>query len=232
MEQNFNKKNPKGGDVVCNPSRRVPHGGEERFMESRFATLNVRGGMNEKIDEVCQMMSERRIDVLCVNETKRKECDTTKHGTYTAYWSGVPTTSRGCQGVGLFLSERMSECVNEYECVSPRLMWVRLKVGLTRLFILGVYAPTDLGMGGTLKDKQEREEFRESVRDVLKGCKDNERVIMLGDFNGWVGIKRDGYERVLGMFGDERVNENGICLLEVCQEWNLFMTNNRVRWAP
>ncbi|XP_026331844.1 uncharacterized protein LOC113239183 [Hyposmocoma kahamanoa] len=48
---------------------------------------------------------------------------------------------------------------------------------------------------------------------------------MLGDFNGWVGVKRDGYENVLGTFGDERVNDNGKCLLEVCLEWNLLVTN-------
>jgi hypothetical protein len=45
---------------------------------------------------------------------------------------------------------------------------------------------------------------------------------MLGDFNGWVGIKRDGYERVRGTFG---VNENGKSLLEVCLEWSLLVTN-------
>ncbi|KAI5640894.1 reverse transcriptase (RNA-dependent DNA polymerase) domain-containing protein [Phthorimaea operculella] len=189
--------------------------------------MNVRGGMVDKIDEVCQMMDKRRIDVLCVNETKRKGCDMTKHGPYVAYWSGVPITDRGCKGVGVFLSARMAECVTEFECVSPRLLWIRLKVGITRIFVVGVYAPTDAGTSGSTKAKKqkENEEFWDSVRDVLKNCKTNERIIMLGDFNGWVGMKRDGYDRVLGMFGDERVNENGKSLLEVCLQWDLFVSN-------
>ncbi|KAI5639977.1 reverse transcriptase (RNA-dependent DNA polymerase) domain-containing protein [Phthorimaea operculella] len=187
--------------------------------------MNVRGGMEDKIDEVCQMMDKRRIDVLCVNETKRKGCDTTKHGPYVAYWSGVPSTDRGCKGVGVILSERMAECVTEFECVSPRLLWIRLKVGITRIFVLGVYAPTDLGSGGSTKAKRENEEFWDSVRDVLKNCKTNERIIMLGDFNGWVGLKRDGYDRVLGLFGDERVNDNGKSVLEICLQWDLFVSN-------
>lgn len=121
---NKNKKCQNGGDEARNPSRPVSRGGEKWSAEGRFATLNVRGGMSSKINEVCQMMEERAIDVLCVNETKRKGCDTTEHGPYKAYWSGA---NRGCQGVGVILSERMAECVNEVECVSPRLLWVRMK---------------------------------------------------------------------------------------------------------
>lgn len=33
---------------------------------------------------------------------------------------------------------------------------------------------------------------------------------MLGDFSGWVGVKKNGYERVLGVFGDNTGNENGM----------------------
>ncbi|CAK1602027.1 unnamed protein product [Parnassius mnemosyne] len=119
----------------------------------------------------------------------------------------------------------MDECVMEHECISPRLLWIRLKVGLTRLFILGVYSPTDLRGGGSIKTQQEREEFWDSMREVLNKCGENERIVMLGDFNGWVGVKRDGYEGVLGTFGDERVNDNGRSLLEVCLEWNLCVAN-------
>lgn len=70
-----------------------------------------------------------------------------------------------------------------------------------------------------------REVFWDNLRDVLNECKENERIIMLGDFNGWVGVARDGYDRVLGRFGDERVNENGVCLLDICVEKELFVTN-------
>jgi exonuclease III len=140
-------------------SRHVSRGGKKWLTESRFATINVRGGMECKIGEVCQMMNERSIDVLCVNETKRKGCGTSIHGPYTAYWSGVPSSNRGCKGVGLLLSNRMAECVNEYEYVSPRLLWLRMKVGLVRIFLLGVYAPTDVGSNMSTNALKERQEF-------------------------------------------------------------------------
>ncbi|XP_063543201.1 uncharacterized protein LOC134751686 [Cydia strobilella] len=222
--QNYNN-HPNGGDVVRHPSRLVSRGGDKRLAESRFDTLNVGGGMEDKLNEVLQMMDERKIDILCVNETKRKGCDTTLHGTYTAYWSGVPSSDRACQGVGVVLSARMAECVREFECVNSRLMWIRLKVGMMRIFLVGVYAPVDRGASISQRVRDERQIFWDELREVLKVCKSNERLVLLGDFNGWVGIKRDGFEKVLGMYGDERVNDNGRSVLEICQEWNLCVTN-------
>lgn len=86
-------------------------------------------------------MKTSLIDVLYENETKKKGIETSTNDTFSAYWSGVPESERGCQGVGIILSERMNEGMVEYECVNPSLIWVRFKVGLTRLFILSVYVP-------------------------------------------------------------------------------------------
>lgn len=131
-----------GGDGACHTSRRVRGGeGKKRAAESRLATMNVCGGMENKLDEVCMMMKERNLDVLCLTETKKKGVSTSTHGTLTALWSGVSDDEHGCQGVGIVLTDRMAECMQEHECVSPRLLWVRLKVGLIRLFVVGVYAP-------------------------------------------------------------------------------------------
>lgn len=171
------------------------------------------------MDEVCLIMEEKKLDVLCVNETKRKGKGVSEHGPFKALWSGVAENDHASMGVGLLLSERMIECMTEYECVSPRLLWVRLKVGLLRIRVIGVYAP-DISKSAT-----EKEEFWKSVEDILNECKDNERIVMLGDFNGWVGVRREGCEGVLGIYGDKRVNDNGRSLIEVCLEKNLVITN-------
>lgn len=209
----------RGGDPNRHGSRRLPTRGEKRAGDSLFATMNVCGGMKSKEDEVCDMMNERGIDVLCVTETNRRGQGNTTLGAYSAYWSGVHDTDRASKGVGIVLSERMAKCVTDYECVNPRVIWVRMKVGMIRLYVVGVYAPH------TGLPPSEREDFWKSVKDVLTKCKENERIVMLGDFNGWIGVQRDGYERVLGKFGDVRINENGECLLEVCLERSLFVTN-------
>ena len=207
-----------GGDARHTP-RHMSSRGEKRAAECRLATLNVQGGIKDKMNEVCEIAKNKRIDVLCVNETKRKGVDISQHGSLTAIWSGVHETHRACQGVGIVLSERMMKCVKEYVCVSPRILWLRTKVGLNPIFILCVYAP-DMG-----SSPLEREEFWGSLRGILNECKTNEKIVMLGDFNGWVGVKRNGYERVLGVFGDDRVNENGMDLLGICVEKNLSVMN-------
>ncbi|XP_050668170.1 craniofacial development protein 2-like [Leptidea sinapis] len=213
-----------GGDDIRHTSRQnlspnCSRRGGKWASECRFATLNVRGGMNEKLDEIYELMNERKLDVLCVNETKRKGKEILTRGPFTEIWSGVPDEEHGSKGVGILLSERMAECMREYECVSPRLIWVRLKVGLTPLFLVGVYAPD------SSHSKAVREEFWEQTREVLLLRKLNERIVMLGDFNARVGVKRDGYENVLGTFGDKSVNDNGVYLLDICVEMGLSVMN-------
>ncbi|GBP12170.1 hypothetical protein EVAR_6354_1 [Eumeta japonica] len=61
------------GDEVRHPSRLVPWRSETRTGEARFSTLNVCGDMDDKIDDVCELMKDRRLDILCGNDTKRKE---------------------------------------------------------------------------------------------------------------------------------------------------------------
>lgn len=167
------------GDVLCHTSRLVsPCVGRKRAEDCLFATLNVCGGVEGKMVEICEMMNMRKIDVLGVSVTKRKDGVATTHGQYFAYLSSVASSQRGSQGAGVILSERMNECVKGYKCVNPRILWIRLKIGLTKLFIVSAYAP-DMS-----KPVGVREEFWDNLRDVPNKCKENERIIMLGDFNG------------------------------------------------
>ncbi|GBP22084.1 hypothetical protein EVAR_94123_1 [Eumeta japonica] len=73
------------GDEVRHPSRLVSRMGETRSGEVLFGTLNVCGSMDDKID-ICELMKYRRLDILCVNETKRKAII---RGSFDTYWSGV-----------------------------------------------------------------------------------------------------------------------------------------------
>ncbi|GBP40274.1 hypothetical protein EVAR_83964_1 [Eumeta japonica] len=141
------------GNEVCHPLRLAPRMGETRTGEVRFGTLNVSGGIDDKIDDVCELMEYRRLDILRVNETKRKASSgAIKRGSFDTYWSGVDQNKGGCRGV---------------------------------------YAP-DMS-----KPLEKREEFWANVRDILIKCSRNERIVKLDDFNGLVGVLRDGYEKVL-----------------------------------
>ncbi|GBP85131.1 hypothetical protein EVAR_90744_1 [Eumeta japonica] len=53
---------------------------------------------------------------------------------------------------------------------------------------------------------EEREEFWADVKAMLCKCDRSVRIVVLSDFNDWVGVgvQRDGCEEILGKFGDEK----------------------------
>jgi Reverse transcriptase (RNA-dependent DNA polymerase)/Endonuclease-reverse transcriptase len=199
----------------------------------KIGTWNIRG-VKDKENELVNEMCERDLDVLCVCETKRKGNDVStidvigscktkdvsgRDESYLALWSGVEPTVHGSKGVGLILSSKVKRMMRTFEMVSPRLMWVRMKVGILRVVIVACYAPVN-GVS-----EEELNEFWGQLNDVLNACDKNERVIVLGDLNGWVGLKRNGVEDVVGSYGDPRVNENGERIVNMCLEYELFVSN-------
>ncbi|GBP30071.1 hypothetical protein EVAR_14589_1 [Eumeta japonica] len=60
------------GDNVHHLLRLVPRRAETLNKEVRFGTPNVCGGMDDKIDDIGELMKDIRLDIICVTETKRK----------------------------------------------------------------------------------------------------------------------------------------------------------------
>ncbi|GBP79033.1 hypothetical protein EVAR_56648_1 [Eumeta japonica] len=56
-------------------------------------------------------------------------------------------------------------------------------------------------------------------------------VVGLSDLNGWVSVQKDGYEKVLGKFRDEKVNENGWRIDELSIKCLLYV-DDQVIFAP
>ncbi|GBP22815.1 hypothetical protein EVAR_17169_1 [Eumeta japonica] len=152
----------------CLPEENLT-GFEQGYMDTRTRSpraavhpshYSFQGCMNNKIEDVCQLMKDRRLDILGVYETKRKggggaiEC-----GSLDTYWSGV----------------------NQHQ---------RNAAVLASSYQKGVYVP-DIS-----KLLEEWQEFWADVKDIKMKTNRNKRIL-LGDFNGWVGVKRDGYEKVL-----------------------------------
>ena len=66
----------------------------------------------------------------------------------------------------------------EYKAINPRLLWVRIKLVIERVFLLVAYAPVSSAPFG------EPEEFWECIRGVLGSVRGNEKLIICGDLNG------------------------------------------------
>lgn len=181
--------------------------------------LNVRGCGNEaKRCEIGGIMNDSGLDVLALSETKLKGKGEEVFGSVKGLKSGVGVRFRAREGVAVLLSEDMWKCVTEHKEESPRLMWVRLKLGSERWVIVSVYAPYESGTNGI-----EVERFWDELRGCLEKFGNSERVIVLGDLNARVGDRP--VQGVLGSFGVQGVNGNGETLVQLCVENELVIGN-------
>ncbi|GBP50611.1 hypothetical protein EVAR_28801_1 [Eumeta japonica] len=73
---------------------------------------------------------------------------------------------------------------------------------------VGVYAPY------VSKLLEEQEKCWVYARDVLMECDRNERILILGDFNGCVGVQQDRYEKVLEKGYEINVGKTKVTVFE------------------
>ena len=131
--------------------------------------------------------------------------------------SGVPDRCRAREGVAVVIKRRLWGSITEYKCVSPRMLWVKLKVAGEKIVIVGVYGP------GMERSENERDAFWECFNECINGFSENERIVVLGDMNAKVGNREA--DMGVGKYGVPGVNENGERLVEVCCKRRLSIGN-------
>ncbi|KAK3522013.1 hypothetical protein QTP70_021391 [Hemibagrus guttatus] len=163
--------------------RRVHRQREKRKGKSvglRIGTLNV-GTMTGKGRELADMMERRKVDILCVQETR---------------WKGSKARSIGA-GFKLFYYGV------EVKRVSDRVMSLKLEIEGVMLNVVSGYAPQ---VGCELEEK---ERFWSKLDEVMESIPTGERVVIGADFNGYVGEGNTGDEEVMGKFGVKERNLEG-----------------------
>lgn len=73
-----------------------------------------------------------------------------------------------------------------------------MKVRIRRLFVIVCYAPF-FDENSNVNDI-----FWGSLNDILGNSNSREKIILLGDMNGWVLVKLKCTDRVLGHFSDAK----------------------------
>ena len=103
---------------------------------------------------------------------------------------------------------------------SDRIMSMRLPLeGKQHLTLFSVYAPT------LLADPADKDIFYSDLRRLLTNTPEDDKVLILGDFNARVGKDSEAWQGVLGRHGVGNCNDNGRLLLEFCAEHHLAITN-------
>ncbi|KAK3515256.1 hypothetical protein QTP70_013019 [Hemibagrus guttatus] len=199
--------------------RRVRRQREKRKVKSvglRIGTLNV-GTMTGKGRELADMMERRKVDILCVQETRWKGSKARSIGAgFKLFYYGVDSKTNG---VGVVLKEEFVRNVLEVKRVSDRVMSLKLEIEGVMLNVVSGYAPQ---VGCELEEK---ERFWSELDEVMESIPTGERVVIGADFNGHVGEGNTGDEEVMGKFGVKERNLEGQMVVDFAKRMDMGVVN-------
>ncbi|KAK3548910.1 hypothetical protein QTP70_021697 [Hemibagrus guttatus] len=199
--------------------RRVHRQREKRKGKSvglRIGTLNV-GTMTGKGRELADMMERRKVDILCVQETRWKGSKARSIGAgFKLFYYGVDSKRNG---VGVVLKEEFVRNLLEVKRVSDRVMSLKLEIEGVMLNVVSGYAPQ---VGCELEEK---ERFWSELDEVMESIPTGERVVIGADFNGHVGEGNTGDEEVMGKFGFKERNLEGQMVVDFAKRMDMGVVN-------
>ncbi|KAK3553266.1 hypothetical protein QTP86_032776 [Hemibagrus guttatus] len=199
--------------------RRVRRQREKRKGKSvglRIGTLNV-GTMTGKGRELADVMERRKVDILCVQETRWKGSKARSIGAgFKLFYYGVDSKRNG---VGVVLKEDFVRNVLEVKRVSDRVMSLKLEIEGVMLNVVSGYAPQ---VGCELEEK---ERFWSELDEVMESIPTGERVVIGADFNGHVGEGNTGDEEVMGKFGVKERNLEGQMVVDFAKRMDMGVVN-------
>ncbi|KAK3574478.1 hypothetical protein QTP86_008076 [Hemibagrus guttatus] len=181
-----------------------------------MGTLNV-GTMTGKGRELADVMERRKVDILCVQETRWKGGKARSIGAgFKLFYYGVDSKRNA---VGVVLKEEFVRNVLEVKRVSDRVMSLKLEIEGVMLNVVSGYAPQ---VGCELEEK---ERFWSELDEVMESIPTGERVVIGADFNGHVGEGNTGDEEVMGKFGVKERNLEGQMVVDFAKRMDMAVVN-------
>ncbi|KAK3552680.1 hypothetical protein QTP86_020833 [Hemibagrus guttatus] len=162
-------------------------------------------------------MERRKVDILCVQETRWKVSKAHSIGAgFKLFYYGVDSKRNG---VGVVLKEEFVRNVLEVKRVSDRVMSLKLEIEGVMLNVVSGYAPQ---VGCELEEK---ERFWSELDEVMESIPMGERVVIGADFNGHVGEENTGDEEVMGKFGVKERNLEGQMVVDFAKRMDMAVIN-------
>ncbi|KAK3538824.1 hypothetical protein QTP86_015948 [Hemibagrus guttatus] len=162
-------------------------------------------------------MERRKVDILCVQETRWKGSKARIIGAgFKLFYYGVDSKRNG---VGVVLKEEFVRNVLEVKRVSDRVMSLKLEIEGVMLNVVSGYYPQ---VGCELEEK---ERFWSELDEVMESIPTGERVVIGADFNGHVGEGNAGDEEVMGKFGVKERNLEGQIVVDFAKRMDMAVVN-------
>ncbi len=162
-------------------------------------------------------MERRKVDILCVQETKWKGSKARSIvGGFKLFYHGVDGKRNG---VGVILKEEYVNSVLEVKRVSDRMMSVKLEIEGVMINVISAYAP-QVGC-----EMEEKEDFWSKLDEVVVRIPKEERVVIGADFNGHVGEGNRGDEELMARYGIKERNVEGQMVVDFAKRMEMAVIN-------
>ena len=166
-------------------------------MELKVGTLNV-GTMTGKSRELANVMERRKVDALCVQQTRWKGEKAQCIGEGCKLWYNGSDSYRN--DVGIVLRKDLADRAVEVERTSDRLISMKLEVDGILINVVSAYA---LQVGC---DEEEKEAFWDDLEEVVGKIPRDERLVIGADLTAHVGEENTNDEGAMGKHGFGRRN--------------------------
>ena len=171
---------------------------------------------------ICKELDRYNVDIATLSETRLADDGQIQEiaSGYTIFRKGRPSRERREAGVGFAIRSNIASKLHELpRGINDRLMTLRLHLhGNRHATIISAYAPA------LVSDEEEKQRFYDNLRDVLQAVPKGDKIVSTGDFNPRVGKDWQTWDS-LERHGVGSMNGNGQLLLQLCTEFNLFISS-------
>ena len=183
----------------------------------RFGTWNI-GTLTGKSMEVVDTMTRRKINIMCLQETKwvgakARELDTSG---FKLWYTGKV---KNRNGVGIIVDKQWKKDVVDVKRVGDRIISIKLVVEGGAFHVISAYAP-QVG-----SDEQHKIRFWEDLESLVQGIPLGDKIFLGGDLNGHVGREVTGYGSIHGGHGFGVINAEGKTILDFSSTFDLLIAN-------
>jgi exonuclease III len=171
-----------------------------------------------KLREVADTMIRRRVNILCVQETKwegQKAKEVEDTGFKLWYIGNTSTKNSVC----IVLDKSLNDGVVDIKRQGDRIILVKLLVGDLVFNVISTYAP-QIGLNESAKMQ-----FWNELDALVSSVPISEKLFIGGDLNGHVGSTRVGFEGVHGGFGYGSRKQEGEGILNFALAYDLIVAN-------
>lgn len=124
-----------------------------------FGTWNIQG-IRQKIHIIASELSQTKLDIIIVTETRKKETGTNTVGEYVHIYTSVSKEKRAARGVSLLIKKIFKDKIINWVAIDENIIKLNIQLYEYNVTMVSVYAPSEY------KRVAIKEEFFEKIKEI------------------------------------------------------------------